>query len=115
MIATFIRGKHKREYTQRRYDLGDKCVVVNASHIKVTGRKMDHKLYRHHTGYPSGLKEIVMKDLIERRPEEIIERAVKGMMPPNKIRKSMLRKNLIIHEGPYHPHHLSNKLPQFMK
>lgn len=67
-IATFIRGKHKPGYAYNRFDMGDKCVVVNASKVKVTGKKMYQKLYRHHTGYPGGLKEILMKDLVQRDP-----------------------------------------------
>jgi large subunit ribosomal protein L13 len=69
MIAIFIRGKHKPTYAYNRFDLGDKCVVVNASNVMVTGDKMNQKLYRHYTGYPGGLKEIVMKDLVERHPD----------------------------------------------
>ena len=63
MIATFIRGKHKPTYRQNRFDIGDRCVVVNADNIKTTGKKKFQKLYRHHTGYPGGLKEVLMKDL----------------------------------------------------
>lgn len=64
MIAIFIRGKHKPNYAMNRYDLGDKCVVVNASKVRTTGDKMNQKLYRHYTGYPGGLKEVLMKDLV---------------------------------------------------
>ena len=113
MIAIFIRGKHKPTYRDNRYDLGDKCVVVNAGTVKTTGSKMDQKLYRHYTGYPGGLKEIVMKDLVERDPEEVIFRAVKGMLAKNTIRNILLEKNLIIHAGPYH-NHIAQKLPQFV-
>ncbi len=67
-IAQLIRGKHKPSYVQNRYDLGDRVVVVNASNVKVTGQKKTQKLYRHHTGYPGGLKEILMKDLIKKDP-----------------------------------------------
>jgi large subunit ribosomal protein L13 len=64
MIAIFVRGKHKPGYSQNRFDMGDKCVVVNASKVKVTGDKMNQKIYRHYTGYVGNLKEIPMKDLI---------------------------------------------------
>lgn len=113
MAAIFIRGKHKPTYANNRYDLGDKVVVVNAANLKVTGNKMTQKLYRHHTGYPGGLKEILMKDLVERDPTQVIRRAVKGMMAKNTIRNILLDRNLIIHEGPYHEH-IAQKLPQFM-
>lgn len=113
MIAIFIRGKHKPIYANNRFDLGDRCVVVNASKVMVTGKKMQQKLYRHYTGYPGGLKEIVMKDLIEKHPEQIVRRAVKGMLAKNTIRNILLDKNLIIHEGPYHDH-IAQKLPQFI-
>jgi large subunit ribosomal protein L13 len=69
MIAVFVRGKHKPTYQMNRFDLGDKCVVVNASKVRATGDKKNQKLYRHHTGYPGGLKEIVMKDLLAKDPE----------------------------------------------
>jgi large subunit ribosomal protein L13 len=104
MIAVFIRGKHKPTYSMNRYDLGDKCVVVNASKVRVTGNKMDQKIYRHYTGYPGGLKEILMKDLIQKDPQELVYRAVKGMLAKNTIRNILLEQNLIIHAGPYHPH-----------
>ena len=110
MIAIFIRGKHKPTYAMNRYDLGDKCVVVNASKVKVTGNKMNQKLYRHYTGYPGGLKEVLMKDLIIKDPQEIVFRAVKGMLAKNTIRGLILEKNLIIHAGPYHDH-FAQKLP----
>ena len=74
---------------------------------------MNQKIYRHYTGYPGGLKEILMKDLVEKDPAEIIRRAVKGMMPNNTIRGIILERNLIVHEGPYHDH-LAQKLPQFI-
>jgi large subunit ribosomal protein L13 len=104
MIAIFIRGKHKPTYSQNRFDLGDKCVVVNASKVKTTGDKMTQKLYRHYTGYPGGLKEILMKDLVAKDPQEVVFRAVKGMIAKNTIRNIMLERNLIIHAGPYHEH-----------
>lgn len=86
MIAVFVRGKHKPTYANNRFDLGDKCIVVNASKVKVTGDKMTQKIYRHHTGYPGGLKEVQMKQLVEKKPDEVIRRAVVGMLPNNSIR-----------------------------
>jgi large subunit ribosomal protein L13 len=104
MISVFIRGKHKPEYSQNRFDMGDKVVVVNASKVKVTGKKRYQKLYRHHTGYAGGLKEITFKDMIEKDPAEIIRRAVKGMLPNNNIQGKLLDLNLIVHAGMYHNH-----------
>jgi len=112
-IALFIRGKHKATYDPRRGALGgDVCVVVNASNTHMTGRKKFYKMYRHHTGYPSGLKEISMEHLMEKDPEKLIYRTVKGMLPKNDLREEILSKYLIVHGGPYHPH-LAQKLPQF--
>jgi Ribosomal protein L13 len=68
MIAIFLRGKHKPTYAMNKFDIGDKCVVVNASKVKVTGNKMDQKIYRHYTGYVGGLKEVLMKDLVQKDP-----------------------------------------------
>lgn len=113
MIAIFIRGKHKPTYAYNRFDLGDRCVVVNASKVKTTGNKMTQKLYRHHTGYPGGLKEILMKDLVDKHPDQVVRRAVKGMMAKNTIRNILLDKNLIIHAGSFHEH-FAQKLPQFL-
>jgi large subunit ribosomal protein L13 len=113
MIAIFIRGKHKPGYAYNRFDMGDKCVVVNASKVKVTGKKMDQKIYRHYTGYVGNLKEIEMKDLVERHPDEVVRRAVKGMLAKNTIRNILLDRNLIIHAGPFHDH-IAQKLPQFI-
>lgn len=113
MIANFIRGKHKPQYVQNRFDLGDKVVVVNAAKVKVTGKKRYQKLYRHYTGYVGGLKEVVMKKQIEKDPCEIIRRAVIGMLPNNTVRDILMSRNLTIHAGMYHPH-LAQKLPQFV-
>jgi large subunit ribosomal protein L13 len=104
MIAIFIRGKHKPTYEKNRFDIGDKCVVVNAAKVRTTGDKMNQKLYRHYTGYPGGLKEVLMKDLVAKDPEQVVFRAVKGMLPKNTIRGILLERNLIIHEGAYHDH-----------
>ena len=104
MIASLIRGKHKPEYTQNRFDLGDKVVVVNAAKVKVTGKKRYQKLYRHYTGYPGGLKEVLMRHQIEKDPCEIIRRAVIGMLPNNDIRDIFMSRNLTIHAEMYHNH-----------
>ena len=110
LVGIFIRGKHKPGYACNRFDMGDKCVVVNTSKVKVTGNKMDQKIYHHYTGYVGNLKEIPMRELMDRHPDEIVCRAVKGMLAKNTIRKILLDRNLIIHAVPYH-NHLAQKLP----
>jgi len=90
LCANYIRGKHKPTYCTRNSDQGDVCVIVNAANPMVTGKKLRQKLYRHHTGYAGGLKEIEMRHLIEKDPAEVVYRAVKGMLPKNKTRESLL-------------------------
>ena len=82
-----MRGKHKPIYDQTKANLGDVCVVVNAANLLVTGRKMEQKLYRHHTQHAGGLKEYNMRSLIEKDPYRVIYRAIKGMIPKNHIRE----------------------------
>jgi large subunit ribosomal protein L13 len=101
-IANRLRGKHKAEFTPH-VDTGDYIVVVNAEKIVVTGSKTTDKLYQHHTGYPGGIKTISFDKLIVKSPEMIIEKAVKGMMPKNKLSRAMLSK-LKVYAGKEHPH-----------
>lgn len=101
-IARRLKGKHKPEYTTH-VDTGDCIVVINAGDIRVTGRKAKDKLYHHHSGYPGGLKEESFESLVARRPERVIELAVKGMLPKNPLGRAMLRK-LKIYAGATHPH-----------
>ena len=101
-IANRLRGKHKPEYTPH-VDTGDYIVVVNAEKVRVTGNKTTDKIYHHHTGYPGGIKSITFDKLIDKAPEQVIEKAVKGMMPKNKLSRSMLSK-LKIYAGSAHPH-----------
>jgi len=101
-IARRLRGKHKPEYTPH-VDTGDYIVVVNAGEVEVTGRKADDKMYYRHSGYPGGFKEEAFKKLIARRPERVIELAVKGMLPKNSLGRAMLRK-LKVYAGDAHPH-----------
>ena len=101
-IARRLRGKHKPEYTPH-VDTGDYVVVVNASAVQVTGRKATDKMYYRHSGYPGGLKEESFEKLIARRPERVIEVAVKGMLPKNSLGRAMLRK-LKVYAGDVHPH-----------
>ena len=101
-IANRLRGKHKPEFTPH-VDTGDYVVVVNAEKIVVTGKKATDKLYQHHTGYPGGIKSISFDKLLVKSPEMIIEKAVKGMMPKNKLSRAMLSK-LKVYAGNDHPH-----------
>jgi len=108
-IANRLRGKHKPEYTPH-VDTGDYIVVVNAEKVRVTGNKKTDKIYHHHTGYPGGIKSITFDKLIDKAPEQVIEKAVKGMMPKNKLSRSMLNK-LKIYAGSAHPHSAQQPMP----
>jgi large subunit ribosomal protein L13 len=101
-IANRIRGKHKAEYTPN-VDTGDYIVVVNAEKVRVTGTKLDDKHYYRHTGYPGGIKSVTLGKMMEETPTSAIEQAVKGMMPKNKLSRSMLAK-LKVYAGSEHPH-----------
>ena len=101
-IAHRLRGKHKPEYTPH-MDIGDYIVVVNCEKIRVTGKKQTDKMYHHHTGYPGGLKSYSFEKLLERAPERILQRAVKGMLPRNPLGLVMFKK-LKVYVGPEHPH-----------
>ena len=105
-IAKTLRGKNKPQYTPH-VDVGDFVVVVNAEKVVVTGKKAEQKVYRRHSGYPGGLKETSYEQMMERRPTEILRRAVKGMMPKNRLARQQLRK-LKIYAGPEHPHAAQN-------
>ncbi len=101
-IARRLRGKHKPIYTPH-VDTGDYIVVVNAAKIRVTGNKLKDKLYQHHTGYIGNLKTINLEDLLAKAPDQVIQKAVKGMLPKNKLGAAMLRK-LKVYGGPDHNH-----------
>ncbi|BBD08573.1 50S ribosomal protein L13 [Desulfovibrio ferrophilus] len=101
-IATRLRGKHKPEFAPHA-DVGDFIVVINAEKIKVTGNKLEAKKYYHHTGYPGGIREISLKDLLATKPEMVIEKAVRGMLPKNKLGRAQLKK-LKVYAGTDHPH-----------
>ena len=102
VIADALRGKRKTIYTPN-IDTGDFVVVVNAEKVVVTGRKAEQKMYYRHSGYPGGIKSESFARLIGRRPEEVLRRAVKGMLPHNKLGAAQLRK-LKVYAGPEHPH-----------
>ena len=101
-VARRLRGKHKPEYTPH-VDTGDYIVIINAEKIHVTGRKMSDKMYHHHTGYIGNLKSINLEKLLERKPEKVLQQAVKGMMPKGPLGRAMLGK-LKIYAGAEHPH-----------
>jgi large subunit ribosomal protein L13 len=102
LISQYIRGKHVPGYETNNYKNGQKCIVVNAGTPLFTGRKKSQKLYRHHTGYPGGLKEYSFKHILEKNPERIMTDAVMGMLPKNSLRKQMIKDNLEIILGPWH-------------
>ncbi|TYQ18024.1 UNVERIFIED_CONTAM: LSU ribosomal protein L13P [Acetivibrio alkalicellulosi] len=101
-VASILRGKNKPEYTPH-VDTGDHVIVLNAEKVALTGKKMEQKLYRHHTLHPGGLKEIKYKHFIATRPEKAIEVAVKGMLPKNSLGRAMFKK-LKVYKGIEHPH-----------
>jgi large subunit ribosomal protein L13 len=101
-VADQLRGKRKPEYTPH-VDVGDFVIVVNAEKIAVTGNKLADKRYYRHSGYPGGLRSRTLGDMLERRPEEVIRRAVRGMMPRNRLARKQLTK-LKVYAGPDHPH-----------
>jgi large subunit ribosomal protein L13 len=101
-VATILRGKHKPTYAPH-VDGGDFVIVINADKVAVTSNKSQTKIYYRHSGYPGGIKAETFENLMERRPEAIIERAVTGMLPKNKLGRQMARK-LKVYAGPDHPH-----------
>jgi large subunit ribosomal protein L13 len=101
-VARILRGKHKPMYSPS-VDTGDFVIVVNAEKIHVTGRKLDQKIYYRYSGYPGGLKEITLRNLLQRHPTRVIEHAVRGMLPKNRLGRQMFKK-LKVYAGPDHPH-----------
>ena len=101
-IATILRGKHKPTFAPH-VDGGDFVVIINADRVAVTSDKSQSKIYYRHSGYPGGIKAETFKSLKKRRPEAIVERAVRGMLPKNKLGRQMARK-LRVYAGPDHPH-----------
>ena len=101
-VASILRGKHKSTFTPH-VDCGDYVIVINAEKVEVTGRKRKNKIYKRHTGYPGGLKEVTFQQLQAAKPEEIIRHAVKGMMPKGKLGRQMYKK-LKVYAGPEHGH-----------
>ncbi|MGI6421570.1 MAG: 50S ribosomal protein L13 [Syntrophomonadaceae bacterium] len=101
-VASILRGKHKADYTPH-VDTGDYVIVINAQEIKLTGDKLNQKMFRYHTGYPGGLKEMDYRTLLQKKPEKAIEAAVKGMLPHNRLGNKMYKK-LKVYRGSEHPH-----------
>jgi large subunit ribosomal protein L13 len=112
-IADALRGKRKPEYTPH-VDTGDFVVVVNAEKIHVTGNKMEQKRYWRHSGYPGGIKSRTLAEMLDRRPEEVIRKAVKGMLPRNRLARKQLTK-LKVYAGPDHPHAAQKPQPMEIK
>lgn len=101
-IARILRGKHKPIYTPH-VDCGDYVIVVNADKIRVTGNRLDDKIYYRHSGYIGGLKEVSLRRMLETHPERVLESAVKGMLPKNRLGRQMYKK-LKVYASPTHPH-----------
>jgi large subunit ribosomal protein L13 len=108
-IAPILRGKHKPIYTPH-LDCGDFVVIVNADKVRVTGRKLDQKLYHRHSGYPGGLTSISLRDQLDKHPERVLYAAVKGMLPKNKLGRRMIKK-LKVYAGGSHPHQAQQPKP----
>jgi large subunit ribosomal protein L13 len=102
LIAQRLRGKHKPEFAPH-MDAGDFVVVVNAQKVQVTGRKLDQKMYYRHSGWIGGLKETVLRDMMATKPDQVLIKAVKGMLPKNRLGRQMLKK-LKVYSGTEHPH-----------
>lgn len=100
--AAILRGKHKPQFTPH-VDTGDFVIVVNAEHVRLTGRKLDQKMYYRHSGYPGGLKQTKARDMLRTRPERMIELAVRGMIPRTPLGRRQMAK-LKVYRGPEHPH-----------
>ncbi len=101
-IASILRGKHKPTYTPHA-DMGDNVIVINAEKVRLTGKKANKKIYYRHTGYPGGLKFTSFNDMIKNKPERVIEMAVRGMLPHNRLGRAIMR-HLKVYRGPDHPH-----------
>jgi large subunit ribosomal protein L13 len=109
-IARILCGKHKPNYSPA-VDMGDYVIVVNAEKVRVTGRKLDQKVYYRHSGYPGGLKEISLRDQLTKHPTRVIEHAVRGMLPKGRLGRQMFKK-LKVYAGPDHPHQAQKPRPK---
>jgi large subunit ribosomal protein L13 len=100
--ARLLRGKHKPIFTPH-IDTGDHVIIINAAKVVLTGHKLDQKIYYHHSGYPGGLKRTIYRRLMEKRPTFVMEKAVRGMLPKNRLGRAMFKK-LKVYQGSEHPH-----------
>ncbi len=107
--AAILRGKHKPTFTPH-LDVGDHVIVVNAAKVALTGRKLDQKLYTRYTGYPGGLRVMTYRRFLAEKPERVIEKAIRGMLPRNRLGRAMARK-LRVYAGPDHPHQAQKPEP----
>ncbi len=101
-IAKILSGKHKPIYTPH-VDTGDFVIVINAEKVQLTGKKLDQKCYNYHTGYPGGLRSVTYREMMQKSPEKVIELAVRGMLPKNRLGRKMFKK-LKVYRGPEHKH-----------
>jgi large subunit ribosomal protein L13 len=108
-IALILRGKHRPQFAPH-FDPGDHVVVVNAARVRLTGRKVQQKKYQQYSGYPGGLKEVSLSSLMQSHPERVVEMAVKGMLPRNRLGRRLFQ-HLIVYPGPDHPHAAQNPKP----
>ena len=108
-IAGILKGKHKVTYSPH-LDVGDYVIVINAEKIHVTGRKMDQKIYYRHTGYPGGIRQATLREQLSRHPTFAVKRAIRGMLPKNRLGRAMLKK-LKVYAGPDHPHQAQQPKP----
>jgi large subunit ribosomal protein L13 len=108
-VAGVLRGKHRPTFTPH-VDLGDHVVIVNAEKIRLTGGKMETKLYRHHSGYPGGLKTATAEHLFRKDPTQLLTRAIEGMLPKTPLGNGMAKK-LRVYAGPSHPHQAQRPVP----
>ncbi len=106
-VASVLRGKHKPYYSPH-LDTGDYVIVVNAEKVRVTGDKLRQKMYYRHSGYPGGFRAVSLGDMLKRKPEAVIENAVKGMLPHNRLGRR-LRRKLKVYSGPNHPPHAAQE------
>jgi large subunit ribosomal protein L13 len=108
-VASLLRGKHKPIYAPH-VDTGDFVIVVNARNVAISGNKLEHKRAYRHSGYPGGLRSVTYRDLLERHPERVVEKAVRGMLPKNSLGRKMFSK-LKVYAGPEHPHQAQQPEP----
>ena len=108
-VASMLRGKHKPTFTPH-VDTGDNIIIINAEKVRLTGRKLDQKLYYHHTGYPGGIKSTTARKMIDRHPTFVIREAVRGMLPKGPLGYAM-RKKLHVYAGSEHPHAAQQPIP----